>query len=94
MSWDRESLSIIMLKASIFSFLALLGLFGSIGAIPFNARDISRMVATVDPKTCNCVPSNQCVIEVPNVSYIGINCQYGLKVSHNRLNFSSMILYS
>ena len=48
----------------------------------FNAKTIMRLVATVDPQTCNCVEENLCRIEIPYSTYIGIDCGNVLKVKY------------
>ena len=61
----------------ILIFLAFLG----VESLPFDAKEVTRLVATVDPKSCNCVHAEQCMISIPYTSFIGISCDYGLQVS-------------
>ena len=57
----------------------------------FNAKTIMRLVATVDPQTCNCVENNMCIIEIPYSTYIGINCGNVLKVMFFYVRLSSKV---
>ena len=57
----------------------------------FNAKTIMRLVATVDPQTCNCVEENMCRIEIPYSTYIGINCGNVLKVMFFYIRLGSKV---
>ena len=60
----------IILLVAIFSTLAL-----AQAARPrFDAREVMRLIATVNPETCRCGFRNDCEIEIPNIKILGIDC--------------------
>ncbi len=48
-----------------------------------NAREIMRLIATINPKTCACTTDPNCIIHIPQARLININCNQGLKVLIN-----------
>ena len=60
-------------------FVVFLGNFTG-SAFKFNPKEISRLVATVDPKTCNCVTKEHCKINIPYTSLLQIKCHEGTQV--------------
>ena len=67
-------------KEVIFLVLSVAIQIFHVQAVKFNPREISRLVATVDPKTCNCVTQEYCKIDIPYTSFLGVQCQAGTKV--------------
>ena len=67
-------------KEVIFLVLSVALQIFQVQAVKFNPREISRLVATVDPKTCNCVTQEYCKIDIPYTSFLGVQCQAGTKV--------------
>ena len=67
-------------KEVIFLVLSIALQTFQIQAVKFNPREISRLVATVDPKTCNCVTQEYCKIDIPYTSFLGVQCHAGTKV--------------
>ena len=62
--------------------IATFALFGAVQALPgFDVKEVMRLVATVEPKTCGCIAPQACNIRIPYSSFIGINCQAGTNVS-------------
>merc|ERR1712018_520879 len=60
-------------------FVCVFGNFGALG-FKFNPKEISRLVATVDPKTCNCVTQQHCNINIPYTSLLQIKCHEGTQL--------------
>ena len=72
---------------TIILFLATFALFGPVEALPgFDVKEVMRLVATVEPKTCGCITPLACNIRIPYSSFIGINCQSGTNVSRKLEN--------
>ena len=42
----------------------------------FDAREVMRLITTVDPDTCGCISLNHgyCEIKIPNINIIGLDC--------------------
>ena len=75
-----------------FPTLLLLAFVTSSLAFPgFDAKDIMRLVATVDPNTCNCLPESRCNIAIPYTSVLGISCESGRQVSITKCNHNLAI---
>ena len=70
-------------KEVIFLVLSIALRTFQVQAVKFNPREISRLVATVDPKTCNCVTQEYCKIDIPYTSFLGVQCQAGTKVIYD-----------
>ena len=62
--------------------IAIAILVANVQALGFDFKKISRLIATVDPKTCNCIQEQLCRIEIPYdyTSVLDISCQNSLKV--------------
>ena len=76
-------------------------LVANVQALGFDFKIMSRLLATVDPKTCNCIDEQLCRIEIPYdyTSVLDISCQNSLKVPtknmyQNKLYFSCRIVIS
>merc|ERR1719412_1518581 len=60
------------MRTTLVPILVLLAILANAKA--FDAKTVMRLVATVDPKTCNCISNDLCRIEVPYATFIGIDC--------------------
>ena len=70
------------MKKYIISLAIIAILVANVKALGFDFKKMSRLLATVDPKTCNCIDEQLCRIEIPYdyTSVLDINCQTSLKV--------------
>ena len=70
------------MKTFVISLAIIAILVANVKALGFDFKKMSRLLATVDPKTCNCIDEQLCRIEIPYdyTSVLDINCQTSLKV--------------
>ena len=74
--------------------IAIAILVANVQALGFDFKKISRLIATVDPKTCNCIQEQLCRIEIPYdyTSVLDISCQNSLKVpTKNMYNWKKIV---